>query len=74
MFIFEMNGEVAEEFFRRVSLLEEDNEMNREKILFQMGQEGLIKRISSTNRTKEQYIKDISREYKILDVTKHEDK
>ncbi len=68
-----MTGESAAEFFRRVQLLEEDSEEARTKILMQMGREGLLKRISATNRTKEQYIESLSKEFKILDVTEKKD-
>lgn len=71
MYVFEMTADVALEFFRRVQLLDVDNEQNREAILFKMGEEGLLKRISATNRTKEDYIKAVSKEFKVLDMTEN---
>lgn len=76
MYVFSMTGEIAEEFFRRVQLLEVDNEDNRTKILMQMAREGLIDSVMETQRTKAQYVSDLSREFKVLNLLekKNEDK
>jgi hypothetical protein len=73
MYVFRMGGSAAEEFFRRVTLLEEDNEENRTKILIKMAKEGLIESVMETQRTKEQYVKDIGKEFKLLDLTENND-
>ena len=71
MLSFQMTGEAAMEFFRRVSLLdkEEDCEEARTKILIKMAQEGLIDSVLETGRSKEQYVADLKRNFSVLDVS-----
>lgn len=73
MLSFEMTGEVAEEFFRRVQLLEIDNEETRTGVLIKMAKEGLITRVMETKRSKEEYVQDLQKNFNVLDVTSKKD-
>lgn len=68
---FQLTGDSFAEFLRRVELLEpwEDTEENRTKIMIQMANEGLIERVFQTERSKEEYIKDVKKHLKVLDLT-----
>lgn len=72
MLVFRMSVEVAEEFYRRCAERGANTEETRTALLLEMAKEGLIDGLTHTNRTKEQYIKDISREQNVLDLTTKE--
>lgn len=69
MLAFKMTPKVAEEFWKRVIEQKADTPLDREKILIQMANEGLMMSVSATSRTKEQYVTDLSKEFKVLDAT-----
>lgn len=73
MLAFEMTAEIAEEFFKRVAEQKAETELERTAILVQMAKEGLMNRISYSDRTKQQYVEDISKEFRVLEI-KDEDK
>jgi len=70
-FMFQMNVDTALEFYTRcreqnAQILEERN-----KILLQLVEEGRIKSVMATNRTKEQIVSDAAKNYgRVLDLTK----
>lgn len=69
MFAFMMRPRVAEEFWRRVIERKADTEKERAVILFEMAEEGLMNSVSATNRSKDEYIQDLSKEFRVLNVT-----
>lgn len=69
MYSFEMDLGIAIEFYRRAKEANANTEEERTAILFDMAEEGLIKRVMQTQRTKEQYIKDLSKNFEVLDLT-----
>lgn len=68
MLSFEMTLEVAVEFYRRKAALGAVTEEECTAVLLEMSREGLIKRITATNRTKEQYVSDLQKHYDVLDM------
>lgn len=72
MFVFQMSVGVAEEFWKRVIERKAETEKERAAILTEMANEGLMLSVSETNRSKEEYVKDLGNEFRILDVTKEE--
>ena len=69
MFSFHMDVDTACEFYRRAGEAKADTEEARTKILIQMVEEGLIKTVTQTNRTKEQYVADLAKNFEVLDLT-----
>lgn len=71
--IFHMDVDSALEFFSRVRLIEAVEkktltEDERTDILLDMAKEGLIESVASTNRTKEQIVKDSTKHGKVLHI------
>lgn len=73
MLAFEMTIEVAEEFWRRVIKEGANTEPERTAILVKMAKEGLMNRVSYTERSKSVYVKDLSKEFRVVEI-KHEDR
>lgn len=71
--VFQMTVEVAQEFWERVRDLKAETEEERRSILIDLMKEGKMLGVSETSRTKEQYVKDLSREFKVLDLSPKED-
>lgn len=69
MIAFMMTPAIAEEFWKRVIERGVKTEKERAAILVEMANEGLMLSVSETNRTKEEYVKDLSKEFRVLDVT-----
>lgn len=74
LFAFTLDSESLDEFFRRVDEYKAESKEDKDAILIQMVQEGIIKDVTVTERSKEQYVKDLSKNFKILQVNKEEDK
>ena len=69
MMAFMMTTEIAEEFWKRVIERNASTEKERADILVEMANEGLMLSVSETNRSKEAYITDLKKEFRVLDVT-----
>ena len=69
MFAFRMSLAAASEFYRRAGLLEPDNEENRNKLLLQMVEEGLVDGVTQTNKTPEEYLEHLKSKFDVLDLT-----
>jgi hypothetical protein len=69
MYAFRMTMAVAAEFYRRAGLLEVDNEENRNNILLQMVEEGLVDGVTKTNKTPEEYLEHLKSKFDVLDLT-----
>lgn len=69
LYAFQMNVETAMEFYRRVEQYEANTEKERHAILIQMVQEGLIKGVTATERTKQEYVSDLKKNFNVLDET-----
>lgn len=69
MLAFEFTVDTALIFWQRVKERGADTVEEREEILLEMAREGLVTRVTKTNRTKEEYIKDLARHNKVLKVT-----
>lgn len=69
LYAFQMDTNTAMEFYRRVDAYAANTEEERHSILIQMVHEGLIKGVTATERTKEQYVNDLKRNFNVLDST-----
>lgn len=69
MLSFEMTLATAVEFYERKKALGAVTEEECLAILLEMTHEGLIERITQTERTKEQYVADLQKNYDVLDLT-----
>ncbi len=69
MLSFHMTADTAYEFYRRAKEHNAQTEDDRVNILLDMVAEGLINGVAETSRTKEEYIADLSKEFKVLDLT-----
>lgn len=69
MLIFTMSTDVAMEFWQRVKDNHLETELERRMLLLEMTKEGKMQSVSETTRSKEDYIKDMSKEFKIIDVS-----
>lgn len=67
-----MTAGTAMEFFRRCHERKANTEQERVKILIELSQEGQMKSVVATSKTKEEYIKDKSRHFKVLRIKKDE--
>lgn len=67
--VFNLTADAAIEFYQRCILENLNTEQERIDLLLEMAHEGKIVAISQTGRTKEQYIKDMTKEYVVWDLT-----
>lgn len=65
-----MTSETAMEFFKRCQARGADTEQERIKILMELAQEGQMTSVVATGKTKDEYIKDKAKHFKILKVGK----
>lgn len=72
MLIFTMTPDIACEFWERVAAAKADTLEARTEILLRMADEGIITSVSKTDRSKSEYIKDIGKEFKVMEI-KNED-
>mgnify|MGYP001229591325 CR=1 FL=1 len=63
-----MTADVAIEFYQRCIDRKVETEEERQKILIELSKEGKMDRAYLTNRSKDQVIKDLAREHKVLHV------
>lgn len=68
MLAFSMTPETAMEFYRRAAEQGAKTEAERVMILCQMAEEGLMTRVVHTDRTKDQYVADLAKNFDILDL------
>lgn len=68
LYAFQMDVETAQEFYRRCEQYEAETEKERHAILIQMAHEGLIRGVTATERTKEEYVADLKKNFNILDT------
>jgi len=68
MYIFQMSAETALTFYERCDEREAHTEEQRVKIITEMVEEGYNISISKTNRTKDQYVKDLAKEFKVMSI------
>lgn len=66
--VFEMTPETAMEFYRRSEERNATTESARMKILCEMAAEGLVQRVSQTNRTPDQYVADLAKNFEVADL------
>lgn len=71
-FAFRMDVDTALEFFERTKERGAETEEERIKILLELANEGKMKNIIMTSRTKEQIIEDYEKHYNILTPKKPE--
>lgn len=69
MYAFRMSIAAAAEFYRRAGLLEVDNLENRNKLLLQMVKEGLINGVTETNKSPQEYLDHLKKNFDVLDLT-----
>lgn len=65
LFAFSMDILTAQEFYRRAEELGAETEEERTAILMQMVEEGLIQNVVATDRTKEKYLNDLKKNFKV---------
>lgn len=70
MLAFMMTAEIAAEFYRRAHVAKANTEKERYEILVQMAKEGLMLGITQTNRTEEEYVADLQKNFGVLDMRK----
>lgn len=63
-----MTADIAEAFYRICSELNADTPEERTKILDAMAKEGLMKQVYDTGRSRDEILKDFSKNYKTLVV------
>lgn len=69
LYAFTMTLEAAEEFYRRVEQYDAITSADRNAILAQMVQEGLIQGVTATNRSREEYVQDLQKNFSVLDTS-----
>lgn len=69
MLAFRMSIAAAGEFYRRAGLLVEDTLENRNKILLQMVEEGLINGVTETNKSPQEYLDHLKKNFDVVDLT-----
>lgn len=67
--VFHLSSDAALEFYQRCLLENANTEQDRIALLVQMASEGKVEAVSQTGRSKEEYIRDISREQTVLDLS-----
>ena len=68
MLSFSMDIETALEFWERVTKRKAETEEARTRILLELMAEGKMNTVIQTNRTKEEYIEDLKKNFNILEV------
>ena len=68
-----MSSDVAVEFWKRVVERKADTEKERVAILLELTEEGKMDAVSETQRTKEEYVEDLKKEFDVWDTTKGND-
>ena len=69
-FMFQMDVDTALEFYTRCKEQNAQTLEERNKILLQLVEEGRIKSVMATNRTKDEIVQDAAKHYgRVLDLT-----
>lgn len=68
-----MTADIAMEFFQRCQDRGAVTEPERVKILMELAEEGKMTNVTATNKTKDEYIKDKAKHFKILKVGKKDE-
>lgn len=68
MMSFMLNIDSAQEFFRRVDEQNANTEEDRAKILYEMAEEGRVMSVTQTNRTEEEYVADLKKNFGVVDM------
>lgn len=68
MLVFTMTTEVLIEFYERCKIKKAITEADKVNVLLGMASEGLLDGVAQTSRTKEQYRKDLEKEFNVVDV------
>ena len=71
--VWTMNADVALEFYERCAEREAHTEEQRLVILRELAEEGKMVSVMATERTKEQYVEDLNKNFNVLDVRPGED-
>lgn len=58
------------EFFKRCMDRKAETEEERVKILIELAQEGRMKSVTATNKTKEEYIRDKAKHFRVMRIKK----
>lgn len=69
MLAFRLNLEQAEAFYELCSWYGADTEEKRTAILIEMARLGQVESVVKTEKTKEQYIKHLSKHFKVANLT-----
>lgn len=72
--MWQMSSDRALEFFERCIAFKAETEEDKTNILLLMAKEGKLQRVWSTGRNKEQVVKDISKEHRVLHLNPPEQK
>lgn len=64
--VWDLTVDTLEEFYKRVALKGAVTEDDKIKILAELASEGKIKRAYATKRSKEQIIKDLQKEHRVI--------
>jgi len=67
-----MSVDTAMEFWKRCIERKADTEKERIKILAELAEEGRMQNVVATNKTKEEYIQDKAKHFKLLRIDKNE--
>lgn len=67
MFAFMMTAEIAAEFFRRAKARNAETEEERAAILWELAREGHMLSVTETNRSEDEYVADLKRNFGVLD-------
>jgi hypothetical protein len=69
VYAFRMTMATAAEFYRRCGQLAVDNEDNRNRLLLEMVEEGLVDGVTQTNKTPKEYMDHLKSHFDVLDLT-----
>lgn len=67
---WEMTSGTALEFFKRCMKQKAETEQARIEILIQLAEEGKIDRATTTNKSKEEYMKDKAKHFRVLSISR----
>jgi len=70
---WEMTVEVAMEFYKRCIEQKAETESEKVKVLRQLMEEGKMTRVTTTKKSKEEYIRDKAKHFKILRVGRNDE-
>lgn len=68
-----MTADTAMEFFKRCHERGANTEPERVKILIELAQEGQMKSVVASKKTKDEFLKDKSRRFRVLKIKKEQE-